>query len=101
MKTFSSSRFYGNDAVAVWKRAASPLNLGRANVLQMIKPGICRLLTSCEWGVGAPQCRNAHQAKLPITRNNAPGPNVFASGCALPAACCRSLGAGGGSAGQC
>ena len=47
------SRCSGNDAVAVWKRAGSRLNLGYANVLAMIKPGIYRLLTFCGWGVGA------------------------------------------------
>ena len=35
----------GNHAVAVWKRVGNLLNLGHANVLPMIKPGICRLPT--------------------------------------------------------
>src|ERR1700730_3898392 len=34
--TFARSRFSGSDAVAVWKRAGSPLNLGHANYLLMI-----------------------------------------------------------------
>src|SRR5260370_29582508 len=50
------SRFAGNDAVAIWKRAASLLNLGRPNVLPMNKPCIYRLLTSYGWDVGAPPC---------------------------------------------
>ena len=63
------SRSSGNDGGAVWKRAVSPLNLGRANVFPMIRTGIYRLLTSCGWGVGASQRRNARQ--LPISGINA------------------------------
>ena len=41
-------RFSGNDVAAVWKRVVSCLNLGHANVLPMIKPGICRLPTRAD-----------------------------------------------------
>ena len=46
----------GNDAVAVWKQVGSLMNLGHANLLRRIKPGIYRWLTSCGWGVDAPLC---------------------------------------------
>ena len=50
-------RFFGNDAVAVWKRAESRLKFGHANVLLMIRTGLYRLPTFCGWGVGVSQRR--------------------------------------------
>jgi hypothetical protein len=45
------------------KRVASRLKSGHTEILLMVKPGICRLLTSCAVGGDASQRRtNCHQA---------------------------------------
>jgi hypothetical protein len=41
-----------NDVGVARKRVRSLLNLGHANVLLMIRIGICRLPRFCGWGVG-------------------------------------------------
>jgi hypothetical protein len=58
-RTLAWLPFFGNDAVAVWKRAGSPVNPGHAKGLLMIKKGLYQLLTSCEAGVGASQRRTS------------------------------------------
>jgi hypothetical protein len=64
------SSYFGNDAVAVWKRAGSPLKCGPAKRSLMIKLGIYRLPTSCGPGVGAPQ---VEKVPVRIAFVNVPG----------------------------
>jgi hypothetical protein len=55
------SRYSGHDVGAARKRARSPLNLGYAKVLLMIKMGLYRLLTSCGTVVGVAAANERRQ----------------------------------------